>query len=507
LFERYGEGYRWLAVATIGLGTFSVLLMSTIVNVAIPEIMGSFGIGQNEAQWLSTGYLASSTVSMLMSSWCLTRFGVQNTFFSATLFFILTSLLAGMSNTNELLILARALQGFCYGFFLPLAMYLMARIFPPDKQGTGMGIFGILAVMGPAIGPYIGGLAVDALGWRSVFYIPLPMALLSLPLALLYLPGRDADSPKQNLDWVGIGWLSVCIIHFLVGLSNGQKYGWNSDLVVFCLTVATIAGLGFVYQQQRSASPLMDLSLFKDRNFRLAAYVSALFGGALFSGMYIVPLFLQSIQGLTATKAGLAMLPAGLLLTIAFPISGRLSDRLPPHWMLISGMLLMAYGTGVMVQADQFTGFVLICWWLVLSRVGMAMAMPALSVAAFSTLPQHQLTQASATSNFIRQMGGALGVNLTSVYLDRSTSYHMDYITSTQHAANPQTTSMLTQLTPALHDSGVEQALQEPLAAWILSRELYRQALSLGFQDTFLIAGIAVLAAIIPSFMLRHIKR
>lgn len=504
LFERYGESYRWLAIGTIGLGTFAALLMSTIVNVAIPEIMGVYGIGQNDAQWLSTGYLASSTLSMLMSSWCLNRVGIQNTFFYATLVFIGSSILGAASPNTEILIISRVIQGFSYGFFLPLAMYLMTRIFPPEKQGMGMGIFGILAVMGPAVGPYIGGITVDSLGWRAVFFIPLPLAILSLPLALIYLPGPDKTLKTGKLDWQGLAWLCIALVHLLVGLSNGQKYGWSSDLVIFCLAVTAITTLGFVYRQQRGRNPIMDLTLLQDRNFLMSVIVSILFGAALFGSMYTIPLFLQSVQELTATKAGMALLPAGLLLTIAFPICGRLSDRVPPHWLIVGGMLLLSYSAGIMMQADRFTAFATICWWLILSRVGMAMVMPALNVAAFSTLAPAQLTQASATINFFRQLGGAFGVNLTSVYLDRSTSYHLDYIISTQDAANPQTQAMLSQLVPGLHQAGIEQAYQEPLAAWILTKELYEQALSLGFQDTFLITGICLFFTLVPSYLLKN---
>lgn len=504
LFERYGERYRWLAVATIGVGTFAVLLMSTIANVAIPSIMGSFGISQSDAQWLSTGFLASATISMLMSSWCLNRFGIRNTLVIPTLIFNGSSLLAAMSPNSDVLIFARILQGFSYGFFLPLATFLMTRVFPPEKQGLGMGLFGIMAVMGPAIGPYIGGIGVDTLGWRSVFLIPLPMTLISLPLAFIYLPGRDKSIDAGKLDWQGLIWLTLAIVHLLVGLSNGQKYGWDSDFVMLCLAVAVITALGFLYRQRCVQAPLMDLSLFKDRNYALATIVSALLGAALFGVMYIVPLFMQTIQQLTPTQAGLGLLPAGLVLVIAFPISGHFSDRLPPHWLIVTGMLLLGVSIILMMEVDRFTAFAAICWWLVLGRLGMAMVRPALYRAAFISLQPAQLTQASGSINFIRQLGGAFGVNLASMYLDRSTSFHLDHIISTQTASNPHTQELIAQLIPELHQVGIESALQEPMAVYILGNELYRQAMTMGFQDTFLITGIAMFIAIIPGYMLRN---
>ncbi len=507
LFEKHGEKYRWLAIAAVGSGTFVALLMTTIINVALPEIMGAFGIDQSEAQWLSTGFLASSTISMLISGWLVNRFGVQSAFFFPSLLFIGASFMASISPNNDMLIVARVFQGFAYGFYMPIAMYVMSRIFPPEKQGVGMGIFGILAILGPAIGPYVGGLAVDAYGWRSVFYLPLPLALISLPLCLWYLPGATDPKDKTRLDMKSVAWLSIAITLILVGLSNGQKLGWDSSFVIGSLLVGGFAAFAFISQQLVSDSPLLNLTLFQYKSFTYAALISVLFGAGLFGGMYASPLFLQIIQGVSATEAGLAMLPAGLLLTIAFPVVGYFSDKVPQYLLVMAGMAVLAYGTALMVFADQFTPFWTICWWLVLSRIGMAIVMPPLSMASMSSLPPQLLTQASGSINFIRQLGGAMGVNLTSVILTRRTSKHMDYINSLQNEENVQTQTMLSQLVPELHQSGVDTSLQEPLAAWIMQKELYTQAMTLSFQDTFFIMGMVLAVGIIPAYMLRHTQK
>ncbi len=507
LAEKYGDKYRALAIAAVGSGTFVALLMSTIINVAIPDIMGAFGVDQSDAQWLSTGFLASSTISMLVSSWVINRFGVQNAFFFPSLAFIAGSMVATVSPNNEVLILARVIQGLAYGFYMPIAMYVMTRIFPPEKQGIGMAIFGVMAVLGPAIGPYLGGLAVDALGWRSVFYLPLPLALLSLPMTLWYLPGHVDPDNQSRLDIKSVLWLSIATTLILVGLSNGQRYGWNSDFVIFCLGAGGFAAFAFISQQLVSKDPLLNLRLFANRDFAYASIVSVLFGVGMFGGMYAVPLFLQTIQGITPTEAGLAMLPAGIVLTITFPIAGLLSDKLPTNWMVVLGMLLMAYGTAVMVMADRFTPFWTICWWLIISRIGMSAIMPSMSKAALISLPTVLLTQASGTINFVRQLGGAVGVNLTSVTLDRSTSAHMEYINNSQNEENVQTQTMIAQLIPELHQSGVDMASQQPLAAWIMQKELYRQAMSLGFQDTFLFMGIVVGIGVIPAYFLGRTRK
>ncbi|GAA5317033.1 MAG: DHA2 family efflux MFS transporter permease subunit [Candidatus Pelagadaptatus aseana] len=506
LRERHGKKYPGLAIASVGVGTFIALLMSTIINVAIPDVMGAFGVDQSDAQWLSTGFLASSTISMLVSGWVIDRFGVQNAFFYPSLVFILGSMLAAVSPNIETLIIARVIQGIAYGFYMPIAMYVMTRIFPPEKQDVGMAIFGVMAVLGPALGPYLGGLAVDAFGWRSVFYLPLPIALIGLPLTLWYLPGYVDPNHKARLDIKSVVWLSVATSSILIGLSNGQRYGWGSDFVFFCLGTGAFATAAFISQQLVSDAPLLNLRLFRNRDFANASIVSVLFGMGMFGGMYAVPLFLQTIQGITATEAGLAMLPAGIVMTLVFPIFGALSDKAPPNWVVMFGVALMAYATGIMVLADRFTPFWTICWWLILSRIGMSAIMPSMSKAAMSSLPTELMTSASGAFNFIRQLGGAIGVNLTSVAIDRRTTKHMDYINSLQNEENSQTGAMITRLIPELHKSGVDMASQEPLAAWIMQKELYRQAMSLGFQDTFLYMGLLLAIGVIPAYYLGRKK-
>ncbi len=475
LYKRYGPRYRTLAVLAVGFGTIAVMLLSTIVNVAIPQIMVDFHIDQNMAQWLATGYLASATVSMLMSSWCLRRYGVKSTFIASSIVVLLSSLMSGLSPNAPVLILARIIQGLAYGFFLPVSMYVMTQVFPANRQGTAMGIFGILAVFGPAVGPYVGGIAVENLGWRSVFFLPLPLSIISLPLSMLFLPGRNKQENPGNMDWLGLAWLSLTVIHLLLGFNNAQKFGWDSTVATYCFSAASVLGWIFYRRQKKVTSPLLDLTLFQNRNFAVAAIISFLYGGALFGGMYLIPLYLQTSMDLGPLDAGLALLPAGLILAVAFPISGHLSDRLPPQGLIISGMILLGFSYCIMTWSTPATPLATICEWLIIGRIGMAAAMPALNMSAFSTLPQQQLTQASGTINFVRQIGGAFGVNLTSVYLDYREHHWVQQIAQSTDTLN-------------------------------IGEDPAHLALSLSYLDTFMISGILILLTIIPTLMLQKPK-
>ncbi|MEH6824556.1 MAG: DHA2 family efflux MFS transporter permease subunit [Motiliproteus sp.] len=502
LFQRYGLAYRLFAIATIGVGAVATILSSTSINVAIPNIMGVFGIGQDVAQWLSAGYLAAATVTMLVTAWALAAFGIRTTFLVAMGVFIGASLMGALSPSVELLILSRVIQGAASGIFLPLSMVVMGRIFPPQKQGLAMGLFGILAVMAPAFGPYIGGILIDAFDWRYAFYLVLPMALISLPLAFIFLPGRESQGERPPLDWPGVLLLSACIGLLLLGLSKGQSKGWSSDYSLICFALVLASGGGFILRQHCCATPLLNLALFRHRGFVLAMLVTLVFGAGLYGSFYTTPLFLQTVQGLNATQAGFVLMPGGIVLAIVFPVSGHFSDRLAPRLLVSAGLLLFAYAFWVMVAADRNTGLWTFAWWIILGRIGLALIMPSLNVAALSPLPNALLTQGTGAINFFRQLGGALGVNLSAVYLERRTAVHTDAIASTQHLGHNQTWETLELMRQPLLSAGIDSLTQLPLSLWLLGREFFRQGLTLGFQDTFALSALIVLLALLPAWFL-----
>jgi len=504
LFARYGKTYRALAVAAVGMGAVATVLASTNINVALPSVMGAFGIGQDKAQWLSSGYLAASTVTMLMAAWMIQRWGIRQAFVLNMLAFIAGSLLGAVSPNADVLIVARFIQGAAAGIFLPLAMVVLGRIFPPQQQGLAMGIFGIITVMAPAVGPVTGGILIDHFNWRFVFFLALPLALLSLPLALWFLPEKENPDDKPPLDIASTSLLSLFVVVLLLGLSNGQEKGWSSDYTLTCLLVVVLCAGSFIYRQLHIPAPLLNLSLFRYPSFCLAAVISVVLGAGLYGSTYTTPLFLQTIQGLNATNAGFVLLPAGLVLAVFFPITGFLSDRISPRLMIMSGLILFALSSYLMVPADRQTPTLDIIFWLIFGRLGLAMIMPALNVATLKPLPLSLVSQASASSNFLRQLGGAFGVSLSSIYLERRTATHLDNMAASQHLGNPQTVEMLDLLREPLQQTGVDATSQDPLAFYILFQELGQQAMTAGFQDTFAVTAVVFLAAVFPATYLRN---
>lgn len=502
LFARYGPGYRWLATVTVMLGTVSAVLTTTSVNVAIPDIMGAFGIGQDRAQWLSTGTLAAMTVGMLLNAWLMATFGQRATFVGALAVFIVALLLAASSPNDTVLIFCRIAQGAVAGIMQPLSMYTLFRVFPPDKRGTAMGFFGVSVILGPALGPTLGGVMIDHFNWRAIFYVAVPVSALGMLLGSLFLPGREETAKRLRFDWPGLFLLTTALACLLTGLSNGQREGWNSDCIITLFSVAIFSAVGFIVWELRAPQPLVNLKVLTNPQFTGAATVACIFGVGLFGSTYLVPLFVQTVQHLTPYAAGLLLMPGGLILAVFLPLGGYLSDRVPARPLIIAGLLCFAVSTYWLARVDVNTSFWLIAWCVVISRIGLGLIKPALNLAALRSLRPELLGQGAGMINFARQLGGAFGVNLLSVVLDRRTAFHSDILTSLQTAANSTTTEVLRLVEQALARAGVAPDLQAAGALHYLGRMIHAQAYTLGFRDSFLVVAIVFGLGLIPAWMM-----
>ena len=279
LYRRFGKNYGWWAMATISLANVAALISGTIINVAIPDIMGAFGIGQDKAQWLATAFLAASTVSMLLNSWMIQTYGVRNTVMGAVTIFMVGSIIGSISPNPDMLIAARIMQGAGTGVVTPMSMSMVFLLFPPGRQGSVMGITSIGIILAPAVGPALGGILIDSFNWRYTFLMGVPISLLVLPMAATLLPGRNPEAPKPPLDVLGLVFLSVAIAGLLIGLSNGQREGWTSNFVLLWFS-ASILGTGlFLWWEKYTDHPLLDLRVFTFYRFTMISMLGFVFGG------------------------------------------------------------------------------------------------------------------------------------------------------------------------------------------------------------------------------------
>ena len=296
------------AIATVLIASIATLLPSTTINVAIPDIQGALGLDDIRAQWLSSGFLAATTIGMLSNAWLIGRFGIRATLSSCLLLFMVGSMVGGLANSIEAVIISRILQGLAAGPVMPLSMLVMFSTFPPQNRGLAMGLFGMGVVLAPAFGPALGGWLIDQVSWRFVFFGMAPLALLALPLGLMFLPS-EREARHQHYDWIGMLLMATCVLTTMAFMSRGPRETWNDDITLALIGAAPLLLLLFVYWEWRSESPLMEVRLFRRIPFAMGALASLISGLALYATTYLLPLFVQTIQHLTPMQSGTPVYP------------------------------------------------------------------------------------------------------------------------------------------------------------------------------------------------------
>ena len=442
LQARYGERYRGLLLLSVMVGTMASIMSSTVVNVAIPALSQQFTLGQERAQWVSSGFMVAMTASMLTTPWLLARYGYRRTYVGAMLLLLAGGMAGGLAGVYALVLLARVAEGLAAGVLQPIPAIIILRAFTPNEQGRASGLFGMGVVLAPALGPSIGGLLVDVFGWRSIFFMVVPFCLASLWLAYRFVPSTAPGGVQANqqasLDWRGLllGTLGTLgLLNALVQLRSGALW-----LAALLLTGAALALLLFIGWQRRlqaqGGMPLMQLSLFDTRAFAMGCVVSVIYGAALFGSTYLLPVYLQQALMLSASHVGTILLPSGIVLALTIAVVGRLADR-QPTWLLVSlGLALLTASFALMWLVRLDGTLWLLLALSILGRIGLGFILPSLNLGALRPLPKLLLPQGASAINFLRMLGGATGVSLCAIVLEWRLAAHGDNLT--QLASSPQ---------------------------------------------------------------------
>ena len=433
LRARYGARYKWLILATVMIGTMASILSSTIVNVAVPDLSRHFTLGQERAQWVSAGFMLAMTLSMLTTPWLLLRFGLRRTYTAAILLLLAGGVLGGFSVNYPMLLSMRVAEGLAAGVLQPIPAIVILRAFEPSEQGRAMGFFGFGVVLAPAIGPSVGGILVEQFGWRSIFFVVVPFCLTVLLLIRRYLPLRSQMmGDARPLDWKGLALVGIGTVSLLNAMVHLHD---DVDTALLLLGLGGASLIGFlVYLRRTSAEPLINLSLFGYRQFSMGALVAFIYGMGLFGSTYLLPIYLQMALQYSPSRAGLVLLPAGIALAFTIPLAGRLADRKPPNVLVASGLALLAVSFVLMAQGDASaaaaSGYFLLMAWAVVGRIGLGFVLPALSIGAMRGVDRDLIAQGASTINFLRQLGGAIGVSLVGIVLEWRLAVHHSGLTS-----------------------------------------------------------------------------
>ena len=439
LSARYGPSYRWRLLLSVMVGTMASVMSSTIVNVAIPDMSRHFALGQERAQWVSSGFMVAMTVAMLMTPWLLSRFGYRRTYVGTMLLLLAGGILGGVSASFPLVLFARVAEGLAAGAVQPIPAIIMLRAFEPSEQGKASGMFGMGVVLAPALGPSIGGLLVDGFGWRSIFFMVVPFCLASIWLAYRYVPtnapGGGATQREAALDWRGLVLAAAGTVALLNGLV--ELHGPTKVAGLALLAVAAALLAGFIAWQHRAAKtgrePLMNLGLFRHRSYAMGTVVSFIYGIALFGSTYLLPVYMQVGLQLPASHVGTILLPAGIVLAFTIGGVGRLTHRLPTYVLVTTGLAMLTASFALMPTVPSEAPLVLLVAWAILGRIGLGFILPSLNLGSMRALDKSLIPYGASAINFVRMLGGAAGVSLCAVVLEWRIAAHGDSL------ANPHT--------------------------------------------------------------------
>lgn len=336
---RYAAPHRWLIAIPLMLGTMTLALSVTTINIAIPSIMVSLGASLQKIQWVQTAFMITQAIMMPTVGWLGARFGNRNLYLASITTFIIGSALCGIAWSVDSLIFFRVLQAAGAGTLMPVTMTILYEIFPPEKRGFAMGLFNFSFALGPAIGPPLSGYLIQEISWRAIFYINIPVGIMSVTTAALFLT-KDRERSKVSIDYLGFITMALFLITLITALVKGQEEGWDSNLIISLFIVASVSLLAFVFVELKNKEPLVELRTYKNLAFSMACIV-ALLSAMGFRGVnFMVAIFLQTTMDFLPFQAGTLLVPAAIALAITGLVTGRLSDKIDPKIIMIFGAVV-----------------------------------------------------------------------------------------------------------------------------------------------------------------------
>ncbi len=490
---------RMIIALTVTLASMLELLDTSIINVAIPHMMGTLGATLDEVAWVSTGYVVANVIVLPISGWLANYFGRRNYFAGSILLFIAASFFCGNATSLEALVFWRIVQGIGGGGLLSTAQATLYEVFPPKEVGTSMAIFGLGIMVGPTLGPTVGGYITDTFSWPWIFYINLPLGLIALLLALMFVPDSKYGSKAEKVDYVGLLLLALGIGCLQTMLERGEKLDWFDSREIIAYAVVSVTSLVlFVWQELRHEHPVVELHILKDTQLSVSLVFTFLLGASLYSTVFIFPVYLQTVLGYNAWETGLVILPGALASGFTMAVMGKHVSKtsIDLRLYVVIGAAIFGYA---MWQHGQFTvwsGNDDFLWPMILRGVGLGMIFIPLNNLALGNLPPHQMANGSGLYNLTRQLGGSVGIAASATTLVKLQEinrgellHHVDRFSALAH-------ERLIHIKALLAQHGAAAVVIEKKALLLLNQQVAKQAMMLSFERLFLYFGVAMLAAV-----------
>jgi EmrB/QacA subfamily drug resistance transporter len=419
-----GERSPWAILAVLCIGLFMILLDGTIVNIAIPHIMTSLDTGLSGVEWVMNAYILAFAVTLVTFGRLGDLYGRRRLYVTGMALFTLASLACGLAPSISWLIVFRVVQGLGGAAMMPATLSIVAAVFPPGRRGAAMGVWGGVSGLATAIGPSLGGLIVDSASWRWIFLINIPIGMLGVLLALRIVPESKNRGAVETLDLPGVGLFSVALFCLTFALIEGQNYGWTSLTILGLFAAALVGLLLFYAQEHRVRQPLIDFSLFRKIDFLAGNITGLLLSASMMGVFFMIPIFLQTVLGFSALKAGLVMSPMSVVIIFAAPLAGMMSDRVGSKWIVALGMLLLAFGIAWMAgltpwheQLTPDTTPMMLLFPFIVAGIGIGFAVAPVTSAVMATAPPERVGNASGVLSTMRQVGSLMGIAILGAVL------------------------------------------------------------------------------------------
>ncbi len=497
----------WLIAATVALAAFMEVLDTSIANVALPHISGNLGASQDQGTWVLTSYLVSNAIVLPLGGWASSVIGRRNFFQLCIVIFTVSSFLCAVAPSLPLLLLARVFQGIGGGGLQPMAQAIMADSFEPKKRGQAFALYGLVAVLAPSIGPTLGGWITDNYSWRWIFYINIPIGVLALILVQRMVqdpPWIKADrSNLFRVDYIGLGFLTLAMGGLQIALDKGEENDWFASNFIRTFAIMFVFGIiGFVYWEWKAKSPLMNLKLFKFRNFAICCFLMSLVGGVLNASTVLQPQFLQALLGYTATNAGKALTAGGIALVVVMPLAGILTGKFSARNLAVAGFGFFAcsfYYAATHTTLQMSFGFA--SFLRVLQMLPIPFAFISITNAAYVGLPREASNQVSGIINFMRNVGGSIMIAITGAMVTNRGLFHQARLQESMRMTNPVFAERAQGLAGALDMSG-RGAQGMGAAQATIYQQLQQQAGALGYSDIYMALCWMSCGMIVLAFLL-----
>ena len=494
---------RWIVAITVMLPTIIVIVDTAVVNVSLDHIRGSLSAGIDESTWAITSYLASNAIIIPMTGWLSRLFGRKRYLIFSILLFTFSSLMCGSSWNIQSLVFFRILQGIGGGSLQPISMAILFETFPPHQHGMAMAIFGIGTMFGPIIGPLLGGWITDNWSWHWIFYINVPIGIVSILMALFFIVDPPyMERTKMKIDYWGLLFLVMGFGCLQIVLDKGQREDWFSSSFIIWLSYISISSLIlFVIVEFFAENPIVNLRTFKNRSFSSGNVIMFFTFFSMFASIVLLPIYLQTLMGYTSFLAGLVLAPAGIASMISMPIAGKLITKINPKAILAFGTAVAAYSFHLMSQFNLFADFNTVVWPRLLMGVAIGFHFVPLTILTLSSIRKEEMGNATAIFNLLKNLGGSFGVAIVTTVLARRAQFHQVHLAEHLNPFDRNFQLAVPQISQILQDKGFISSPPNQGSLSVIYSQLIKQATMMSFNDAFYLLSVMMML-ILPLVLL-----